>query len=252
MSRSTWPALSDRPAMSRGSTSIPTCSSLRARTPEEAKADNVEFVTADASSFDGGPFSFIHARYLLSHVSEPDRVFARLKRLLAPGGRIAIEDIDMSGSFCHPPEPAQDRFQALYTEAVRRGGADANLGRDCRLLRLRPACGTRALEGLSAGFTLRPAQAYDGGHHATDWRVALALWAGDRGGDRHARPAIKRVRRRSLDAGRSPAHRPGLGNGLARASAARSGPRTRSLLRRIKRKCAHFPRICRLRPGIGQ
>ena len=35
---------------------------------KEAKADNVEFVTADASSFDGGPFSFIHARYLLSHV----------------------------------------------------------------------------------------------------------------------------------------------------------------------------------------
>jgi hypothetical protein len=42
---------------------------------------------------------------------------------------MAIEDIDMSGSFCHPPEPAQDQFQALYTEAVRRGGADANLGR---------------------------------------------------------------------------------------------------------------------------
>ncbi|HEY1863906.1 MAG TPA: class I SAM-dependent methyltransferase [Roseiarcus sp.] len=95
----------------------------------EAKADNVEFVKADASSFDGGPFSFIHARYLLSHVSEPDRVFGCLKALLAPGGRMAIEDIDMSGAFCHPPEPAQDRFQALYTEAVRRGGADANLGR---------------------------------------------------------------------------------------------------------------------------
>ncbi|MBV9908020.1 MAG: class I SAM-dependent methyltransferase [Hyphomicrobiales bacterium] len=96
---------------------------------KEAGVDNVEFVTADTSTFDGGPFSFIHARYLLSHVREPDRVFARLKALLAPGGTIAVEDIDMSGSFCHPPEPAQDRFQALYTEAVRRGGADANLGR---------------------------------------------------------------------------------------------------------------------------
>lgn len=96
---------------------------------KEAGVGNVEFVTADVSTFHGGPFSFIHARYLLSHVSEPDRVLARLKALLAPGGRIAVEDIDMSGSFCHPPEPAQDRFQALYTEAVRRGGADANLGR---------------------------------------------------------------------------------------------------------------------------
>jgi len=96
---------------------------------KEAGVENLEFVTANVSTFEGGPFSFIHARNLLSHVREPDRVFARLKALLAPGGTIAVEDIDMSGSFCHPPEPAQDRFQALYTEAVRRGGADANLGR---------------------------------------------------------------------------------------------------------------------------
>jgi cyclopropane fatty-acyl-phospholipid synthase-like methyltransferase len=108
---------------------------------KEAKADNIEFTATDASSFDGGPFSFIHARYLLSHVGEPDRVFAHLKGLLAPGGRIAIEDIDMSGSFCHPPEPAQDRFQVLYTEAVRRGGADANLGR--RLPTIALAAGMR-------------------------------------------------------------------------------------------------------------
>jgi SAM-dependent methyltransferase len=120
---------------------------------EEAGAGNVEFVTADTSSFDGGPFSFIHARYLLSHVSEPDRVLARLLRLLAPGGRMAIEDIDMSGAFCYPPEPAQDRFQTLYTEAVRRGGADANLGR--RL----------------------PALAMATGLHGAQWRVFQPLYA---------------------------------------------------------------------------
>jgi hypothetical protein len=49
--------------------------------------------------------------------------------MLAPGGRIAVEDIDMSGAFSFPANAAQDRFQALYTEAVRRGGGDANLGR---------------------------------------------------------------------------------------------------------------------------
>ena len=108
---------------------------------KEAKADNVEFLTADAASFEGGPFSFVHARYLLSHLSEPDRAFARLKALVSPGGRMAVEDIDMSGAFCHPPETAQDRFQSLYTEAVRRGGADANLGR--RLPALALAAGLR-------------------------------------------------------------------------------------------------------------
>ncbi len=95
----------------------------------KAGARTVEFETADAHSFDGGPFSFIHARFLLSHVSEPEQVFGRLKAMLAPGGRIAVEDIDMSGAYCFPADAAQDRYQALYTEAVRRGGGDANLGR---------------------------------------------------------------------------------------------------------------------------
>jgi len=95
----------------------------------KAGVRTVEFETADAHRFDGGPFSFIHARFLLSHVSEPEQVFRRLKGMLAPGGRIAVEDIDMSGAYCFPAEEAQDRFQALYTEAVQRGGGDANLGR---------------------------------------------------------------------------------------------------------------------------
>jgi precorrin-6B methylase 2 len=95
----------------------------------KAGARTVEFETADAHTFNGGPFSFIHARFLLSHVSEPDTVFGRLKAMLAPGGRIAVEDIDMSGAYCFPSDAAQDRYQALYTEAVRRGGGDANLGR---------------------------------------------------------------------------------------------------------------------------
>jgi SAM-dependent methyltransferase len=102
----------------------------------EAGVGTVEFETADAHVFDGGPFSFIHARFLLSHVSEPDAVFARLKGMLAPGGRIAIEDIDMSGSYCVPADAAQDRYQTLYTEAVRRGGGDANLARRLPVLAL--------------------------------------------------------------------------------------------------------------------
>ena len=124
---------------------------------KEASADNVEFVTADTSSFDGGPFSFIHARYLLSHVSEPDRVFSRLKRLLAPGGRIAIEDIDMSGSFCYPPE-----FRAgSIPGALHRSGAPRRGRRQSwppiagSRSRRRPA--RRAMEGLSAALRFRTA-----------------------------------------------------------------------------------------------
>jgi cyclopropane fatty-acyl-phospholipid synthase-like methyltransferase len=96
---------------------------------QKAGVDNVAYLTADAQSFEGGPFSFVYARFLLSHVSAPERVFSRFKSLLSAGGRIAVEDIDMSCSFCHPPDWANYRFVEIYTEVVRRGGGDADLGR---------------------------------------------------------------------------------------------------------------------------
>jgi 2-polyprenyl-3-methyl-5-hydroxy-6-metoxy-1,4-benzoquinol methylase len=96
---------------------------------KDAGARNVEYHVADARVFDGGPFDLIYCRFLLSHVGEPDSVLARMRQLARPGGRIAVESIDMSGSYCHPHDPAHARYAELYTEAVRRGGGDADLGR---------------------------------------------------------------------------------------------------------------------------
>jgi hypothetical protein len=47
---------------------------------------------------------------------------------LRPGGTIAIEDIEFKGHFCYPDCPALWRYVELYTETVRRRGADANIG----------------------------------------------------------------------------------------------------------------------------
>ncbi len=96
---------------------------------EDAGVGNVEYHVADARTFDGGPFDLIYARFLLSHLSEPGNVLARMRRLARPGGRIVVEDTDMSGCYCHPHDAANARFVELYTEVVRRGGGDADLGR---------------------------------------------------------------------------------------------------------------------------
>jgi SAM-dependent methyltransferase len=95
----------------------------------DAGAGNVEYHAADVRVFDGGPFDLIYSRFLLSHVSEPGTVLARMRRFAYPGGRIVVEDTDMSGCFCYPHDPANARFVELYTEVVRRGGGDADLGR---------------------------------------------------------------------------------------------------------------------------
>jgi 2-polyprenyl-3-methyl-5-hydroxy-6-metoxy-1,4-benzoquinol methylase len=108
---------------------------------QAAGIGNVDYHAADARAFDGGPFDLIYARFLLSHLDEPEDVLARMRQLARPGGRIVVEDIDMSGSYCHPHDPAHARSIELYTAAVRRGGGDADLGR--RLPAIARAAGLR-------------------------------------------------------------------------------------------------------------
>jgi hypothetical protein len=45
-----------------------------------------------------------------------------------PGGVVAVEDIDFTGSFCHPPCQSYQRYTELYDQAVKRRGGDPNIG----------------------------------------------------------------------------------------------------------------------------
>jgi ubiquinone/menaquinone biosynthesis C-methylase UbiE len=108
----------------------------------DAGAGNVEYHVGDARAFDGGPFDLVHARFLLSHLPEPGTVLARMRQLARPGGRIVVEDTDMSGCYCHPHDLANARFAELYTEVVCRGDGDADLGRRLPALGPRPAWAT--------------------------------------------------------------------------------------------------------------
>jgi SAM-dependent methyltransferase len=101
---------------------------LARRDAEDAGVDNVEFQVADARTVEVGPFAHAYSRFLLSHVGEPEGVVAHIKELVSPGGSIAVEDVDFVASFCHPTDPAYDRFVELYTESVRLSGGDADLG----------------------------------------------------------------------------------------------------------------------------
>jgi ubiquinone/menaquinone biosynthesis C-methylase UbiE len=98
----------------------------------EAKArgvTNLEFrfgdVTADEMD---EKFDFIHARFILTHLADPVAALKRMRRHLAPGGVVAVEDIDFAGHFCHPPCQAFDRYIELYGMLARSRGADAHIG----------------------------------------------------------------------------------------------------------------------------
>jgi ubiquinone/menaquinone biosynthesis C-methylase UbiE len=68
-----------------------------------AKLDNVEFRRADAAMGQAtGVYDLVYARFLLSHLSEPERCLEAMVRACNVKGAIVLEDVDFAGSFCYP------------------------------------------------------------------------------------------------------------------------------------------------------
>jgi hypothetical protein len=74
------------------------------------------------------PSTSCSLRFLLTHVPDPAALLAALYRHVRPRGVVVLEDIDFRGHFYEPHCPALDRYVDLYTTAVRRRGADAEIG----------------------------------------------------------------------------------------------------------------------------
>jgi SAM-dependent methyltransferase len=101
-----------------------------ARSEAQARhLNNVEFRFADINRDQPAQeFDFVHARFVLTHLPNPDAALANMFHALRPGGIVAIEDIDFRGCFSYPESPAVSRYVELYTQTVRRRGGDANIG----------------------------------------------------------------------------------------------------------------------------
>jgi ubiquinone/menaquinone biosynthesis C-methylase UbiE len=55
-----------------------------------------------------GAFDVAYARFLLSHLADPAAALRQMIATVRPGGVVAIQDIDYTGGFCHPPSAAYD------------------------------------------------------------------------------------------------------------------------------------------------
>ena len=96
---------------------------------EAAKVTKVKFQQLDACAFLGrNIFDLAYARFLLSHLNEPNNCLAAVVEACTPGGTIVIEDTDFSGSFCYPISAAYERYNELYQKLVQRRGGDPNIG----------------------------------------------------------------------------------------------------------------------------
>ena len=104
---------------------------------ETAGIVNVNYRFGDAAQPDDWQedgFDLVYARFLLTHLPKPEAVLDALVARARPGGLIAVEDIDVEGSFCAPPSPAFDKYLDWYTKAHRARGGDPTIGRRLPLL----------------------------------------------------------------------------------------------------------------------
>jgi ubiquinone/menaquinone biosynthesis C-methylase UbiE len=121
---------------------------LAAALANERALSNITFMRADV--LDAWPVDgvdLVYARFILTHLQQPETCLARAKAALRAGGRLVVEDIDIEGRFSDPPCAALDRADVLYIEAVRRQGGDPLIGR--RLHRLVEGAG---FEGVQIGL----------------------------------------------------------------------------------------------------
>jgi SAM-dependent methyltransferase len=90
---------------------------------------NTRFRQADIGAWDDErAYDLIYCRFLLTHLSDPAPVLARMWQAARAGGSVVVEDIDFTGSFCHPACTAYERYLQLYRMVVARRGGDADIG----------------------------------------------------------------------------------------------------------------------------
>ena len=96
---------------------------------EREHLTNVAFQVRDATALDAeGTYDLVYARFLLTHLREPQMMVQQMVRAAKIGGVIVVEDIDHASIFCYPACAALERHIVLYNQVVRLKGADPEIG----------------------------------------------------------------------------------------------------------------------------
>jgi ubiquinone/menaquinone biosynthesis C-methylase UbiE len=104
---------------------------LARRSAEGLDGANLSFLVGDVYDlqFDDSSFDVVYAHQVLQHLSEPIRALREMRRVLVPGGLVAVRDADYGKFVWSPSDPRLDRWMALYHDITKRNGAEADAGR---------------------------------------------------------------------------------------------------------------------------
>ena len=96
---------------------------------DAATYPNVFFETASVYDIKySGQFDVAYARFLLSHLAEPEKALAKMVDSVRVGGKVIVEDVQFSGHFCYPTYEPFDRYVQYYIAAAEGRGVNAEIG----------------------------------------------------------------------------------------------------------------------------
>jgi SAM-dependent methyltransferase len=92
---------------------------------------NVTVVEGDAlsSGLDRESFDLVHERLVMVNVPERRELLAEMVSLAAPGGVVALEDIDNVSWVCEPAHESWAALLGVFHDVFRAGGGDPFVGR---------------------------------------------------------------------------------------------------------------------------
>jgi SAM-dependent methyltransferase len=102
----------------------------------ERRVPNARFVTGSVMALPvaDATFDTVLAHALLEHLADPRAALVELRRVLVPGGLIALRDADHGGVLLAPRSPELDEAMGLWERLWSRNGGDPGLGRRHRAL----------------------------------------------------------------------------------------------------------------------
>jgi SAM-dependent methyltransferase len=102
----------------------------------DAGLDNVEFTDGSvlALPFPDESFDVVYAHALLIHLPEPEQALAEFRRVLKPGGIVAISEPIIESFEVATDDPACLRIVEFLAAGCRAAGGDPNLGKRVRPL----------------------------------------------------------------------------------------------------------------------